>query len=67
MASLHAPLEKEKPQVIALVETYIGGGNQIKVPAYGHCEFRNRTNKGGGGIMIGVKRQFRTINAYHTH
>ena len=26
MASLHAPLEKEKPQVIALVETYIGGG-----------------------------------------
>ena len=30
MASLQAPLEKEKPQVIALVETYIGGGESNK-------------------------------------
>ena len=55
MASLHALLEQEKPQVIALVETHIGGRCQIKIPEYGHLESRNRMNKGGGGIMIGVR------------
>ena len=48
-------LDTDKPQVFMIQETKLRRKNQIKVEDYELFE-KVRTNKGGGGIMIGIKK-----------